>query len=96
MLTLDEIQNAVFKLATKYDVTKVDLFGSYASNSATADSDVDFLVEFTKPVPSIFAVMGFREELSLALGTSVDIVTVPVAKPELLNISEVKNVYSRT
>jgi len=96
MLTLDEIQEAVFNLATKYDVTKVDLFGSYASNRATVDSDVDFLVEFAKPVPSIFAVMGLKEELSIALGTAVDIVTVPIAKPEMLNISEVKNVYSRT
>jgi len=41
-------------------------------------------------------VMGFREELSVALGTSVDIVTVPITKPEMLNISKVKNIYSRT
>ena len=95
MLTVDIIRAAVFNLANKYDVAKVDLFGSYASNNATADSDVDFLVEFEKPVPSIFAVMGFREELSAALGIEVDIVTIPLAKPEMLTINEVKPIYAR-
>ena len=96
MLTIDGICNAVLQIVSKYSVTKVDLFGSYATNMATANSDVDFLVQFSPPIPSIFAVMGFKEELSAALGIKVDVVTMPLTNPEKLNIKEVKNIYDKT
>ncbi len=63
MLTVSEIRQAVAPLAKKYQLIKVDLFGSYASGRATEASDADFVVEFRSAVPSIFDVMGFQEEL---------------------------------
>ncbi len=95
MLTLGKIKQAVTPLAEKYDVARVDLFGSYAKGNATDSSDLDFLVEFCIGIPSIFKVMGLKEELQNDLNRSVDIVTVPIPRPHLINIGEAVNVYER-
>ena len=91
MLTIEEIKQAVNDLAMRYDVAKVDLFGSYANGTATEMSDADFLVTFNVEVPSIFRVMGFQEELKNALNRPVDVVTIP----HTLNIDKVVSIYDR-
>ena len=88
MLNTEEIRERVVPIAAKYDVARVDLFGSYANGSATPKSDVDFLVEFSDSVPSIFAVMGFREELIRSLGLKVDVVTLPLTEPKRISIGK--------
>ena len=82
MLSISEIKHAVATLAEKYDIAKVDLFGSYASGNATEKSDVDFLVLFNADIPSIFNVMGFKAELEQSLNYSVDVVTLPLTQPK--------------
>ena len=86
MLKLEEIHEKVIPIAKKYDVTHLEVFGSYANGKETPNSDVDFLVEFSVPIPSIFLVMGFREELKRTLGLNVDVVTMPLTNPEYLII----------
>ena len=93
MLSLDNIKQAVAPLAEKYDILKVELFGSYADGKATEASDADFLVFFRADIPSIFKVMGFKEELENSLRYPVDVVT-PITKMEL-NIDNVINIYER-
>ncbi|MCL2086112.1 MAG: nucleotidyltransferase domain-containing protein [Oscillospiraceae bacterium] len=95
MLTIDVISRAVVPLAEKYNILKVDLFGSYATGNATERSDADFLVTFSATTPSIFKVMGFREELSRSLNYPVDVVTLPMPRRDKLNIDKVVNVYER-
>jgi len=52
-------------------VKSLELFGSVARNEANADSDVDFLVEFDRPVGlKFFEVQHFLEDL---LGCPVDL-----------------------
>ncbi|MDR1157154.1 MAG: nucleotidyltransferase domain-containing protein [Oscillospiraceae bacterium] len=74
-------------VAKKYNVVSLELFGSYADGTADESSDADFLVLFAAPVPSIFKVMGFREELSRSLGLPVDVVTLPLVRPDKLHVS---------
>lgn len=95
MLTIEKIKTEVLPLAAKYNVDKVDLFGSYVDGVATDKSDVDVLVKFSAPVPSIFAVMGFREELQRKLAVSVDLVTLPLPRPEKLEIGRTLNLYEK-
>ena len=95
MLSIDRIKQAVAPLAVKYDIMKVDLFGSYAGGNATEESDIDFLVLFNKQVPSIFSVMGFKEELEQSLNYSVDVVTMPLTRPDRIKIDKVVSVYER-
>ena len=95
MLTIDTIKKAVVPLAEKYDVIKIDLFGSYANGNATDRSDADFLVQFNVKTPSIFDVMGFRAELENNLECMVDVITLPLANPQKIRIEKVINVYER-
>jgi len=96
ILTTEIISDALKPLIKKYDLEKVDLFGSYAMGTATDKSDIDLMVKFIQPVPSIFAVMGLREELMNSLKISMDIVTLPVILPEYLKPERVVNIYERT
>ena len=95
MLTIESIKQKIIPLAEKYQVVKIDLFGSYANGNMTEKSDIDFLVKFQENVPSIFSVMGFQEELRKQLDISVDVVTLPLTRPEYLKIERTVNVYER-
>jgi predicted nucleotidyltransferase len=92
MLTLETIRDRVKPVAKKYNVVSLELFGSYADGTADANSDADFLVRFATPVPSIFKVMGLREELSRSLGLPVDVVTLPLANPNKLRVSRTEKI----
>jgi len=96
LLSIERIKSTVIPLAEKYNVEKVDLFGSYVNGNATDKSDLDFLVKFIAPVPSIFKVMGFKEELETEFNNSVDVVTLPLINSDRLNIERVVNIYERT
>ena len=88
MLNEEMIRERVVPIAEKYDVAHIDIFGSYANGNATPESDVDFLVEFSTAAPSIFKVMGFREEVTRSLGVGVDVVTLPLTDPKRLYIDK--------
>ncbi|MBQ6147911.1 nucleotidyltransferase domain-containing protein, partial [Candidatus Saccharibacteria bacterium] len=45
MLTIDRIKEVVTRLGKKYGVKNVYLFGSYAKNTATENSDVDLIID---------------------------------------------------
>ena len=92
MLTLEAIRDKATPVAKKYDVVSLELFGSYAEGTPDENSDADFLVRFAAPVPSIFKVMGFREELSRSLGLAVDVVTLPLANPDKLHVSRTEKI----
>jgi len=92
MLTVELIREKAEPVARKYDVRSLELFGSHADGTADEKSDVDFLVRFAVPVPSIFKVMGFREELSCSLRLPVDVVTLPLSNPGKLRISHTERI----
>ena len=92
MLTVDTIREKSLPIAKKYKLKRMLLFGSFANGNATANSDADFLVEFALPEPSIFVVMGLREELSRSLGRPVDVVTLPLQRPEYLRVERTERI----
>ena len=97
MVTLNEIRSAVEKIAPRYKIRDVKLFGAYANGSAHANSDVDLLVEFSENPISLLEIFGFQEEASEQLDVPVDIVKYPLGKPFDPNFSLGKtiNVYQR-
>ena len=55
-------------------VRRISLFGSHLHGTAKADSDVDLLIEFNKPV-SMLTLVRMEREMSEALGRNVDLCT---------------------
>lgn len=74
-------------LESRFGVTRLALFGSFARDQATDKSDVDILVRFNRPATfkSYFGVQFYIEDL---LGRNVDLVTEKALRPELRNYVE--------
>ena len=73
--TIDEIIKTVTPIAKRHGVAAVWLFGSYARGEATAESDVDLLID-GGAVTSLWKLAAFRLDLEDALQKSVDVVTL--------------------
>ncbi len=82
--TIDEIKAIVFPIAEKYGVEKVYLFGSYARGEATHESDIDFRVDKGE-LRGLFALSGFRNDISEALAKEIDILTTNALSEEFKN-----------
>lgn len=60
-------------LAREFGVKKIGLFGSFARGTASADSDVDLVIEFERPIGLRFVVL--TEYLETLLQRKVDVLT---------------------
>lgn len=69
-------------LSLEYDVAEIGVFGSYARGEATGDSDIDILVEFSRPV-GFFKFLELEERLGQWLNAKVDLVTKGALKPHI-------------
>ncbi|EPH96765.1 nucleotidyltransferase [Enterococcus sp. DIV0765f] len=76
VLTVDEIKERVKPVAEKYEIPVVYIFGSYARNEATNESDIDFLVGTTGlPEKYRWSVYSdFFDELKEAVDHDIDLV----------------------
>ena len=70
--TIQEIREIVSKLAKKYGVQRVYLFGSYARGDMTAASDLDLRID--KGAVRGFQLAGLLLDLEDALGLPVDLI----------------------
>lgn len=71
---LKEKRGEILRVASKYGVRSVSVFGSLARGEADAASDIDFLVEL-EPGRSLLDLGGMQFELEALLGCRVDVVT---------------------
>ncbi len=70
------------EIADKYHISEIGIFGSYTRGEQEADSDVDILVSFAKPIGFI-KFMRLEFYLSELLGKKVDMVTKDSLKPHI-------------
>jgi len=76
----------------KYSVEKIGLFGSYARDEATAQSDIDI---FVKMKPDMFGLIAIKEQIEEDLNTKVDIIREHKnIKPFLLEMIQKDLVYA--
>lgn len=69
------------ELQKKYPLSNIELFGSYARNEQTPESDVDIMVEFNEPVGIEF--VDLLIDLETILGRPVDLITKKSLRPKL-------------
>jgi predicted nucleotidyltransferase len=60
-------------LRAEFGVEKIGLFGSYQKGTDRASSDIDLVIEFSRPIG--FRFVELAEYLEALLGTPVDILT---------------------
>ena len=77
---LGSLKNLKREVAQEYSVKTIGVFGSVARNEQTVQSDIDLLVEFSKPVGFV-TFMRLENFLSERLGKQVDLVTSDSLKP---------------
>ena len=65
-----------------FGLKSLAVFGSTARNEASAQSDIDMLVEFALPV-GLFRFLDLKAYLEKLLGRSVDLVTPDALKRQL-------------
>jgi len=70
------------KNSTQYHLKKIGLFGSYARNEATEESDIDIVVELLKP--DLFILGNIKTDLEELFGKHVDIVRLRERMNKLL------------
>ena len=77
--TIDEIKKILQEnkdyFKERYFVEKFLLFGSYAKNQQTSDSDIDLLVSFTKPV-DMFDFIDLQDYLIRLFDKKIDLGTL--------------------
>lgn len=74
--TIDELKRIITPVTKKYGIPAVYVFGSYARNEATEQSDVDLLIDRTgSSIRSMYDMGGLYEELRERIGKEIDLVT---------------------
>jgi len=81
-----EIKNIIINTLRAYDPEMIGVFGSYARNENTDESDIDILVRF-KSTLSLLQLVHVENLMSQKLGIKVDLVTEGAVKNEILKES---------
>ncbi|MDR1385639.1 MAG: nucleotidyltransferase family protein [Planctomycetaceae bacterium] len=69
-------------LEANYNINRLGVFGSYSRDEYTEESDVDILVEYSKPL-SLFKVVEMVDYLQNILSKKVDLVSKKDIKDSL-------------
>lgn len=84
---------AVAAFCRRYDISKLWLFGSVLRDDFCVDSDVDVLLELSKPI-GLFKLGGVQAELSGLFEREVHVTTISAVpaseRPRLLATAELK------
>ena len=83
MTELDKIKEKIKPIAQKYNLVYVWLFGSYAKNTQTENSDIDIIVR-TEDVIGGFKIVEVKLAIEEAFQKPVDIITTGSIKGSLL------------
>ena len=68
---LNYLKEHYSEFKSKYNVEQIGLFGSYARDEATENSDIDI---FVKMKPSLFDLIAIKEQIENDLDRKVDII----------------------
>ena len=85
----NELENIISKLRlelpkikSQFNVTTLEVFGSFVRHEQKPNSDIDILVTFSK-APSLFKFIELEDYLSEILGVKVDLVMKSSLKPNI-------------
>ncbi len=71
----EQQKHIIIETLKPYNPKFIGLFGSYARNEETENSDIDLLYDFNYPKFSLFDLMDLKESLNKKLNKQVDLVS---------------------
>jgi len=94
---LTKHHEVIEKIAKESGISYLAVFGSYARGEQTENSDIDLLVEFSKPV-GLLHLINTEHKLEDALGIKVDLITKNGLSKHIRPYikSDIKTVYETT
>ncbi|SFT42806.1 hypothetical protein SAMN02910356_00596 [Selenomonas sp. GACV-9] len=92
-MKIARIREAVLKVVLNYPVSRVTLFGSQAAGLSKEDSDVDLIVEFSKPV-SLLTLSSMKCDLEELLNSKVDLIHGPIRDSDMIEIGQEVVLYA--
>ncbi|MBL7891127.1 MAG: nucleotidyltransferase domain-containing protein [Bacteroidia bacterium] len=78
-MPLEDLKNIIRDILKNYPIKRAALFGSFSRGEENADSDIDILIEPSKPV-SMFDILKMELELSKKIARKIDIVEFSAIK----------------
>ena len=78
----DQQHQTIIEVLLPHNPKRIGIFGSYARNEETRESDLDILVSFKDNV-NLLQFVNLEQELSEKLGIGVDLVTERAVHPRL-------------
>ena len=88
---IHQLQQVKTQFFSKYPLKSMALFGSFARNEADKNSDIDILVEFSRPTD--FEIVDLTMDLENIFHKKVDIISRKGVKPNLLPFIEKDLIY---
>lgn len=79
---METLREQLPALAEQYNVSTLEVFGSYVRHEEKKNSDLDVLITFSKP-PSLLKFVRLENHLSDTLGVKVDLVMKDSLKPAI-------------
>ena len=92
-LNVNKIAASLSEISEEFNIKKAVLFGSYADDTCTEDSDVDLMIEFYTPQVSLCKLSGLKNSLEEKLQKRVDVIHAPIPNDSLLDIKKEIVVY---
>lgn len=93
MITQEQIA-IIIEAMKPYKPSKIGVFGSFARNEESTESDIDILYQFKETI-GLFKLIQLQEKLQNQLNRKVDLISEkylhPQLKPHILN--DVKIIY---
>lgn len=90
---IEQIRQCIADLAIEYPISRMDLFGSYASGKQTPGSDIDLLVSFRTPAISLLILSALKQDLEDRLGVPVDLLHAPLPQDAMILPEELVVLY---
>jgi len=95
MLTLDSIKEKLLllkpEIQQRYYVHTIGLFGSVVRDDYSSESDIDVIVDFSRPIGIEF--IDLAEFIESKLGRKIDLVSKRGVKPKYLRQIEEEIIY---
>ncbi len=94
IMKVEEIKDKIEPVLIRHKIKRAGIFGSIVKGAASADSDIDILVELGNKI-SLLEFVGIKYELEDLLGRKVDLVEYDAIKPRLKDkiMSEEVRIY---